>query len=675
MIRPRGTLQPLRSPQLRFEDSGIPRSGTFADSYFSRDGGAQETEHVFIDGSSLAQRLPAASRPLFTVGELGFGTGLNFLCTWSAFRRYAPGTARLHYWSVDAFPLRRDELEQALSLWPALNSMARELLAACPPPIPGVHRRVLDGGRITLDCVWADAGDALRDLASFQQSLVDAWYLDGFAPQRNPAMWDPDLFTDMAACSRPGATVASYSAAGSVRRGLEHAGFSIEKRAGFGSKRECISGSLTLTPAIATPPMTPWDLPRHARGAPPHRAVVLGAGLAGAQVAASLATRGVNVSVLDAGSIAGRASGNAQGVLFHRLSHQHALLSDFSLLAREYAVTRYRALFTDCTLSPGTDGDLNGCLQLARTQGDDGPLLKILGTLPELAEVLNRDAASEVLGTDPGAGGYFQHNAGWLSPPALCRALLGHSGVSVQVNCGPLTPHYLGDHWCAIDSDGTVRAEGDVLIIAAGMSSLTLPALSDWLPLKPVRGQTTEFPAGEFPTLRRALCHSGYIAPAAAGRYSVGATFSLGDDACDMRTEDHRENLAALAAALPAWKRNIDRLDPGTLGGHADLRATSPDYLPMVGPVPDRAAFIAQYAELGRDATLQLSDRASTISGLYLSTGYGSRGLSYSALGAEVLASQICGEIPPLARELMRALSPGRFLLRGIIRGAIGSKH
>lgn len=669
MIRSRGPLRALPTASLRWSVQGEPVSADYDDCYFSAEDGLAETRYVFIEGSNLTQRLRQHSRSFFCIGELGFGTGLNFLETWRVFRQHAPANLRLHYWSIDRQPLNLSDLQRALDRWPELAAPAQELVGAYPPPLSGVHRRNFDAGRVVLDLVWADAAEALSDLGSLEMPLVDAWYLDGFAPSRNDAMWAPALFQHMAAASQPDASVATYSAAGSVRRGLGEAGFGVSKHPGFGRKRECLRGTLTASPRTPTSAsgLTPWDIHDSAIPDAP-QVLVLGAGLAGAHVAAALARRGLTVCIVDAGECAGRGSGNAQGILFTRLSHERSLLSDFSLLAFLHARQRYTSLFAEGRLREGIDGALSGCVHSEAPRGDFAAMATALQGLEAIAELRSADDINELLGVSANTPGFWLPGSGWLSPPAVCRALLEHEGIRLIENCGPLR---LGNNasgqWLALDREGREIASADVAVIAAGTACREFAQLGE-LPLRVVRGQTTQIPAPAAQPLQASLCHRGYIAPARGGEHCIGATFSPGDESRELRLADHQANLDALAAAIPGWQGYLDTLQLSELAGRAELRCVSPDYLPLAGRVPDADRFIERFSAFQYDAKQHIANRGPYQRGLFVSTAHGSRGLSYAALGAELIASQIAAEPPPVSRELQRALSPARFVIRDLMR-------
>lgn len=661
MLRSGGGFFATEPARVSFNSEGDPKSISFEDGYYSSDNGIDESRYVFIDGNRLESRFEASDFSNFTIGELGFGTGLNFLLASRHFLQHAKPGTRLHYWSVDRFPLTLEQLAQALARWGSALPGVAELLQQYPPRVPGHHRRIFAEGRITLDLVWADAEEAVLDLASFSRQRVNAWFLDGFAPQRNDRMWSEELLVSIAQASSDGATVATYTAATAVRRALENAGFVVEKRDGFGRKRECIRATLHSRKKQNLP-VTPWDLPTHA-AKPPSEAVVIGAGLSGSHIAAALARRGVSVRIVDAGSIAGGASGNLQGTLFTRLSPQRAPLADFSLQAFSYAQSFYRQLLENAGAELGS---LCGSLQFGSAYASNSPVANTLRELPELGSVVDADEAGAILGVSVEQGGLWLPNSGWLSPPAVCSQLLQHPGIECFSGLGPITLATAQNQAWSVLAQGREILQSHTVIVAAGLQSNELIDFA--LPIRAVRGQCTNIPTSALGDIRAVLCHKGYIAPATGGVHCIGATFAPGDAGKDLRIEDHRFNIERLSEALPSSRHSLNKLDIESLDGRAEVRCVSPDYLPMVGPVANELAMSNKFSNLKHNARRVVEQYGEYVPGLYVSTAHGSRGLSYAAYSAEHLASEICGELPPMSRELHRALSPARFAIRDIIR-------
>lgn len=661
---------PLQAAAIEWSDTGAPHSSTFDDVYFSREDGLAESRYVFLQGNQLPQRWEQPNTAgSFCIAETGFGTGLNFFMTWQAWLALPEPRRPLHYLSLECHPLQASDIRRALAHWPELRPLVEELLTNYPGLLPGQHRLQLAAGEITLDLWWEDVSLALPELASQGRPLFDAWYLDGFAPAHNQAMWTPEIYRAMAELTRLNGSFSTFTAAGHVRRGLAEAGFAVSKVTGYGRKRECLQGTLrTVAPARAAA-NTPWDLSDQPPEKPGH-AIVLGAGLAGCTAAAALARRGIKVTLLEARQFASGGSGNEQGILYTRLSRKHSALTDFALQSFRFAANIYREAFASGLLCKGQDGALCGSFHLGASDRDLQYLQEALLAVPDLARVLTPEHASETLGLAQDETGLWFPDSGWLRPVSVCASLLGQDGIELVEDCGDIELSRQGGLWHAHSADTTL-ARAPCVIIATGTGTVNLDQLN-WLPLQSIRGQTTQLPATDKSrSLSAALCHEGYIAPARNGYHCIGATFNLDDCTTELRDKDHQANLQRLASALPAWESELRQLTVNKLEGRVGFRCASPDYLPLVGPVPDRHSFIETYAGLRKNARQLIAQRGPSLPGLYLTCGHGSRGLSSTPLAAELLASQITGEPLPLSRELCRALSPARFLIRDLARNRI----
>ena len=640
---------------------GQPVSRLFGDVYFSRDSGLDESRHVFLGGNDLRTRWSRlARRARFTIAETGFGTGLNLIAAWRLWDEVAPPDARLSFLSVERYPLGSEDLGRALRAWPELARYCDALVARCGDLAPGWHRLAFAGGRVIVTLVVGDVREALPRV----DAEVDAWFLDGFAPAKNPEMWDTAVLAEVARLSAPGATCATYTVAGQVRRGLEAAGFAVEKAAGFGRKREMLRGEL------ARPAPDRWRAPWFDRPPSPveRRAVVVGAGLAGTATAAALATRGWNVDLVDRhDAIAAEASGNPQGMLYARLSPHGTSLSDLVASGLQHSCR----LLPTLRLAPGADWEACGVLQIAYDDDEARRHARLaeLGWPGTLLSRLDRAAASARAGIDVPAGGLLFPGAGWVDPSALCRALADHPAIRIVLGREALQLQRFADGWSVSDRSGRIAHAPIVVIAAAGGS--TAFDQTAYLPLRLIRGQLTFVPATPASrALRTVLCGDGYVAPARGGRHSVGATHRFRDASTALTTTEHRENLDTLAHLAPALYAAMggDRLDPAQLPGRAALRCSAPDYLPIVGPVVDAPAFAGAYAPLARDATLELEAPSPWIEGLYVNAAHGSRGLVTAPLSGEMLATYLEGEPAPLSRSVMEAAHPSRFPLRDLIR-------
>lgn len=623
---------------LQWQD-GQPRSARFDDVYFSRESGIAETRHVFLQHNHLQQRWQNLPGTLFTIAETGFGTGLNFLCAWQLWHDCAPEYARLHFVSTEQYPLARDDLARALALWPELAALSESLLEQYRDLAPGWRRMVFDGGRVTLTLLIGDARATLPEL----NARVDAWFLDGFAPAKNPEMWQPELLAEIARLSAPGCTFATYTSVGDVKRGMQALGFVVQKVAGFGSKfamlRGHVPGEHKLQPQ------------------PDRRTIVIGGGIAGTSSAYSLASRGWQVTLIERhDTLAAEASGNPQGVLYPRLSGHDIPLSRAALTGYLHTLALLRRL-----LVKGLDWDDCGLLQQAFDAREARRCEAVLarGLPPELVRAVEAAEASVLAGMEMPHGGLWFAAGGWVHPPSLCHALSDHPGIGILTSAAALRLERAADGWQVWGEDSCL-AEAPVVVLA-GANDCARFAQSAHLPLEPVRGQVTLLPATAGSAhLNAVICTEGYVSPARHGQHCAGASFAPDDMDLELRTADHVQNLAMLKQLSPALHRALGDPDPATLDGRAALRCTTPDYLPMAGPLLDADLVAERYSPGSRLSAEQLP----WLDGLYLNTGHGSKGMLTAPLCGEIIAAMLEGEPLPVDAGLARALDPNRFLLR-----------
>ncbi|MBI4987952.1 MAG: bifunctional tRNA (5-methylaminomethyl-2-thiouridine)(34)-methyltransferase MnmD/FAD-dependent 5-carboxymethylaminomethyl-2-thiouridine(34) oxidoreductase MnmC [Rhodocyclales bacterium] len=606
-------MQPIVPAAPTFRD-GAAFSDTYGDTYWSLDGGLDETRHVFLSGNDLPARWQACER--LTILETGFGTGLNFLCAWRSFRETAAAGARLHYLSVDKHPFRHEDLQRLYGQWPELAPLGAALLERYPPLIQGFHRLHLDGGRVTLTLLWGEAAEMLAQV----EARPDAFFLDGFAPSRNPDMWSDTLFAQLGRLAAPGATFATYSAAGKVSRGMTAAGFAVDKKPGFGRKREMLCGHFPGT--------------AQAEAARDRRALVIGGGIAGTLVAERLAARGWSIDLIERREgLARETSGNPAGVLQPVPSADGNRLSRLTLAGFHYALRQLRDFSSD----PKLIWQPCGVLRLARDEKQVDRQRRIAGSgllPPEVLRWVDVDEASALAGWRVPAPGWWFPQGGWVHPPSLCDAALRVAGDAVRLHTHREAADLLrtDSGWRAVDAAGKVLAEAPVAILANGHLARRF-AVSAALPLRPVRGQITCIPAEPGRAIKAVVSREGYVTPATSfGVHVVGATYEEGSTDELAREEDHRVNLERLNHLLPDFAKTVDA---ARFGGRAGIRTVGPDRLPLVGAIPGSE-------------------------GLFGLLGLGSRGLVYAPLCAELLACEIEGEPLPFERDLVAALDPAR---------------
>ncbi len=663
---------------LHWDEHGQPLSSQFDDVYFSRASGLAESQHVFIQHNHLAERFAKLKDgDTFVIGETGFGTGLNFLSAWQCFLTHAPAAARLQFISVEKYPLQRNDLEQALALWPELSELREQLLHQYIAIHSGFQHMQLANGRISLTLLIGDALEMLQQL----DGKVDAWFLDGFAPAKNPDMWNAQVFAQLARLAHSSTTLATFTSAGFVRRGLIAAGFAMQRVPGFGHKREMLAGHFQPTETSSTQ-SNPWFArPKpHALAAEQRHAIVIGAGLAGCASAASLAARGWRVTIIEQHSkIAQEASGHAQGILYLKLSAHNTALSRFILSGFGYTRRLLAALSTEKpanssnqkTMLSTDDWDMCGILQLAFNDKEHKRFATLAEHFPkELLQAVSAEQASAIAGVELEYSGLFYPEAGWVNPPALCHILSQHPLISLKTTEQALTLSQDAEHNWQVHSANSLIAAAPVVVLcsAANVAQFTQSA---HLPLNPVRGQTTQLPATPASeNIHCVVCADGYISPARQGTHTIGASFNFAADSQAATLAEHYSNLDLLHEISPSLKEHCatDALDVSTLQGHAAFRCTSIDYLPLVGPIAQHDAFMQTYADLRKDARLPLQQPCPWHQGLYVNTAHGSRGLISAPLAAELLSAWICHEPFPLPLDIVQHSHPNRFALRTLMR-------
>ncbi|XBQ17580.1 MAG: tRNA (5-methylaminomethyl-2-thiouridine)(34)-methyltransferase MnmD [Oceanicaulis sp.] len=607
-------------PELDWSGPG-PVAREAGDVYFSNDDGLEESRSVFLAGAGFPARFNETPT---VVGELGFGTGLNFLALWDLFRRTARPGARLHFVSVEGFPLRREDAARALSAFPEIAPLADALIAAWPSPHLGPHRRVFEHGRVTLTVFHDTVAAALAQM----DFAADAWFLDGFAPAKNPAMWSPALFAEIARLSRPGAPAATFTVAGAVRRGLAEAGFAVEKKPGFGRKRERLEA--VYQGAAAPPRVTPFPRPRSVSGP----VAVIGGGVAAASLVEAFARRGVVPDVFAEGGWAAGASGAPLGLLTPRLEaadrpHNRALLAAF-----DFARTLYDG-------RPGFTG--GGVLRLSEDRPE---------RLARLAEALDdRFSWTDHDDAETGAGpGLFMQAAGRFEPARLIADLAGQV-QPLDARVFALDP--AGDEIVLRGAEGRALGAYAAVLLAGGWQGA---ALANDLPIEATAGRVGVFEAAGAP--RIPVAWGGYAAPLRPGRALIGATHRR---RADPGAPDAAEAaLRKLAAALPGLKLGV------MVDGWGGVRAAAPDRLPIAGPLPgDR--FSEDWADHARGGPAP--EDAEGPSRVLALSAFGARGFAHAPLLAEDVVSALFGEPAALERSGAEALHPARFAFRALRRG------
>ncbi|SDO04711.1 tRNA 5-methylaminomethyl-2-thiouridine biosynthesis bifunctional protein [Rhodoferax sp. OV413] len=564
---------------------GTPFSPRFSDRYRSESGGLTQASEVFFKGCGLPDAW--ADQAQWRILETGFGLGLNFLVTWAAWKADPQRPQLLHFVSIEAWPASADDLLRSFAAHPELLPLATQLHAQWWELSPGFHRLVFEGGQVMLTLCIGDAQPMLREMV-FE---ADSVYLDGFSPQRNPEIWSLHTLKAVARHCRRGTRVATWTIARAVRDGLAQCGFEVQKTPGVPPKRDNLQGSFNPQWEPRKPPL--------AAPMPPSHCVVIGSGVAGAAVAASLARRGWKVTVLDAAAApAAGASGLPGGVLAPLVSKDDNQLSRLSRSGIRATLQQAAAL-----LKATEDWQPSGVQEM---RADDSPL--------------------------------WHAHAGWIKPARLVQAWLDQPNITWQGNARAERLQQVADGWQVWGTDGQLLAQAPLVVVAAALGSAALAGVA--LPLQPIRGQVNMGTRGaEVLPPYPVNGHGSFIPdlPTAQGRrWIMGASFERDNAQADITAADHQANLERLQVLLPDAALALQaQFGDGRLQAWAGVRCAAPDRLPMVGCIAP---------------------------GLWVSTAMGSRGLSFAHLCAELLAAQLHGEPWAVEKKLGAALDVLRVL-------------
>ena len=665
----------------------VPFSQAFGDVYYSLVDGLNESRYVFIERNQLPDRfkqlfmqtsngLPC--KPTFTIAELGFGTGLNLLATWQLWRELkaqhlinndtaSSPIPRLHFISTEKFPLTRADLARSLASWqaaePELAPLIASLLAQYPPLIEGCHRLHL-ADDVTLDLWLGDAADSLAKLDNSAGAAVDAWFLDGFAPSCNESLWAEQIFTQMQRLSQPGTTAATFSCAGVVKRGLQAVGFAITKVKGFGRKNEMLTATMpaqTTENASNSNPIAP--LFSHY----PQQITIIGTGVSGLMSAWTLAQRGIPVMLVDKTAPLAGASGNPRALLAPKMTPIHHVAEHLHTTGYLYSGRFYRGLDiraanenNETTFAPkALVFEPTGMLDLLTKANIDTQQITLypdeMATTLEHDEAQARAGLSEVDFTE----NLYLPQSGLINPKALADSILAHPLITfAQRHITQIDSQTDSDKVVLSCADGGTIETARVLIAAAYASCLLESRIFDF---RKIRGQLSWFsPTPEqikhLPKLP--LKYAGYCTPFTPQsgdeqvntltpyqpQFLFGASFVRNDTDTTVRESEHQINYTKLITALPELATVISD-DTTGWQARAGIRAQTPDYHPLVGPI----------------ATAHTVDNEAKI---WTLSGMGSKGYAYAPICAEALADIMTGSFAPLSTQMLLKLSPNRARLQ-----------
>lgn len=735
------------SKQLNVDGSRSLRSGRFDDFYFNPDDGLAETQHVFLAGNHIPLRFEnlfsdQSKDDFFSIAEVGFGTGLNFLATLDAWQRSSQAhpdnndNKTLYYFGIEKHPLSRVALKKALAYYNPLPDLSSALLQIYPDIAGGCYSLDFSplGYSVKLILLLSDVDLALNNIEVFHQGepetplnpsgFINAWYLDGFAPSKNHAMWSNTVFAKLASRSHVDATLATFSVASHVKDGLQANGFLIEKQRGFGKKREMLTARLHtkknpgLNSVSQTQPQS--GSMRHSAylrcikaqsntDTNPYNIAIIGAGIAGCTLAYKLAKAGCSVSLYDAAhDLATGASGNDVAILHTRRFQQRSIQADFFEAAQQSAFQFYRNEKLAFNQDDKRSGGIWQISHLNKSPTKNSDTNEIIAeAIRQEQEYCNHKP--EVIGGIDAKGSCLFYQGGALDPKAICSKLTKHPRILIklQTEISAITP--VNQKAVMLkDNNGDERNYSHA-IVCSGFESDALTTLN-WLPLKPVSGQTLTLQLAGLSktTIARlkklspyTLCADGYLTVRVHDDETVdilfGASYHPGSSTREISLADILLNLDSLVDLLAVdnslytefierlsrirsmliTDKNEDRtvcsLDLGkeaiVINSRHSVRGSTTDYLPIVGQIVDRSQFYETYKPLSLNARQSINVAPAYIPRLYTLCGLGSHGFTTAPLLSEMLKCQILQQPQPVSDELRRALSPQRFLLRSIIRG------
>lgn len=641
---------------------GRPYSEEFDDIYYSSEEsegipGESEFLHVFFKHNRLPERW--LGRNDFVIAELGLGSTLNCVLTireWLKHCAQQDLEKTLHYIAIEKHPLSANAIKELLGRHSQLKEICEQLIENYPPAVKATHCRSLFNGRVIIHYKFMDVSEALQN----EKLNIDAWYLDGFAPAKNPDMWSQQLFNNIAANSGTDATCSTYTSAGQVKRNLVSAGFAVKKVTGFGNKREM------LTAVLSESNSTGAELPAYRYKDKPwfvspvniktvdKDAIVVGAGIAGLCVAYSLVRRGWKVTVIDKyGDTQKEASSNPAPIVYPRLSVDNAVDTEFYTAAYCYALHMFEVLqkksqqkfwFSDGVLQKIEKNRISTIINKFGFNSDFVSIEK------QLADSDGQITANFL-------------NAGVVLPTILCEVLKQECGNKLDFIKAELTGvNYNADRWqCLIDN--AVIKSSECIIIANGseINNLGLPLC---FPVQTVRGQVVVLNENTCSAkIKQTLNSDFHITPSINAKHYLGATYQINNNLKKISDADNQELLQLLENTYPNVFSDSDYSD-----AWVGFRTISKDRVPIVGAMPDIDFFSSEYADICHGNARNNYKPACHMTGLFVSAAHGSRGFTSSFLSAEIIASQITGEPSPVSKNIQSYLNPSRFIVNDLKR-------
>lgn len=625
------TIERLPYAEVQFKDGEL-RSVDYQDIYFQADYALAESIHVYLAGNHLFERFKSSKKHTVIL-ELGFGAGVNFLNTLNAFKQHRGQGIHLSYIAIEHKPLAPNVLKDVLSSFPEFEPFVHRLYQQYPMPLKGIHRLHFDSVSLTLILDEASAAlerlmhtNANRLLPNF--SGIDAVYLDGFSINKNPAMWEKHLLHQLRSLMKDDATLASFSVAKPVIDSLVSAGFVCTKGPGVGRKRQVLRARVlgSSTDVLATYPRTPWSaIPKTA--SLDGKVAIIGGGLAGAMTAHRLANRGIAVDLYEQSSQLGMmGSGNQQALLDFNPSLADTKLNQLMFSSLSFADNFY-SLFPDCFTS--------GLLRLFEGSKREKSVA-LTKLFPEWFQLLEGEETNRLTGLSLNRESLNVALGGTIRPKPLIQQLVNHPLITVLCQRPVCELRRAEQYWQIANQHYTT------VILANSYGLRLVDPDTDYV--SPYPGSLYCLKStGQLSTLSIAISGLGHISPTFEGVCQLG----------------YHPDLTKLL--------QID--ESVIISSRAAVRAKTYDYLPLVGPVPNRQQFLSDYKKLSDDPNYLIESKPALHPNLFMLSGFGSHGVTTIPLMSEYLVNLLFNEPLPISHSLMEAVHPGRALVRELVKG------
>ena len=584
---------------------GVLRSKEFNDIYFSADNGVNESNHVYIEGNNLKQRLLNSQH--FTISELGFGSGLNFLLTWKLFNKANAGKGYLDYISIEGFPLNKNLIRKVHSKFPELSKYSNQLLNSLPPLWSGIHRIHLNDDKIRLTLVYEEVFEALQK-STFQS---DAWFLDGFNPKTNKEMWDAKVLSEVFRLTKPSGTFSTFSSAGQVRRDLEKVGFKVKKIDGFGYKKEMTIGKKCGEKKSNITQMN---------------CLVIGGGIAGVSIAYSLKNRVINPCIIEKeNGLAYGASGNLAAIQYPRLTSVNTPAGRLSLSCYRYSrnlARQFGVALEDKSIILGLP---------AREKIKQNKLLS-QGWPEDLIRKLREEDELEMTNSKIGIDGIVHDFGGTIKPVEFVHKLISDNVERILGNEIIEIIRSINGWSVKLSNNNIIHADTLILACSEGLRKLKQTSVFN---LQYTQGQITYLENKILKNIPKTnFSFSGYVTPPVENKITIGATFEKNAIKRDfISKEANQTNLKNIPDAISKRLFGLNKIDLNNLDGRVSMRVSTFDRMPMMGQIEEN---------------------------LYILSALGARGMIMAPLLGDALASIILGQPCGLDQEVVKACDPNR---------------